>query len=998
MIKKALIVVGIASGLQSVHAQKLVSNELPDRYFKEGKEMFVDGNYVGSQHSLEEFKKTAKDRDLIAEADFMILSSRFLTGKNVGTELKEYLDSHPETYHRNDICFYIGSTHYNAKEWKLALYWFDQANIDYLSPKDQEDYAFRFAFANLQEGNLQAAKGPFLQLARNSERYSETASYYLAYIDFKNGDYNTSLAVFDKLKNNPVFREEALSFLTQGSFLKGDYQRTISEGESYISAYPNSKNAPEIYRLLGNAYNQRGDVNRSIANYEKYLALETKPIREDMYLLGNTYYNVEAYQKATNALKYVASTEDELGQAAYLRLGQAYLKLNDNTNAIMAFEAASRVKYSPEVSEAALYNYALLIHKNAISVFDESVTVFQRFLKEYPNSKYRNSVNGILATTFLSTKNYSAALNAINQIQSPDRQILAAKQVVLYQLGAESFINSSYTQAMDYFNASIVMGDYDKKAKNEAYFWRAETYYRQGNYQQAANDYQTYISATTVADVNHVQAYYNLGYACFQLKQYAKASTNFQRYVSLEKNRASVTYADALNRVGDCLLFDRKFAEAEKYYSQAVNASPANADYAEYQKAFVLGMQRNYAGKVSALDAMMSKYKDSRYYADALFEKSKALVMMGKEREAIPVLEKLLREYPNHNIAREGAIQLGQAYFNLNDAQNSIKAYKWIAENYPNTEESRIAIQSLEGVYKDANDINSYVSYVNSLGGSVKITASRQDSLTYLAAENIYMKGQKVNAKTAMAKYLQSYPNGAFASDAHFHLGSIAYEAKDYNTALSELNKVIGLGKPKYLPDALIYVSGMQFDRKNYAEAYKAYEHLSIVAKDADSKNVGQLGMLRCASLLKKDGDVITAATVLINNTKTSPEVVNEARYYRGKSYLNQNKNDEALKDFKVLSKDTRTVFGAESQYILAENYLKAKNYDLAEKQVFELMKQGTPHEYWMAKSFLVLSDAYAGKGDVFQAKQYLESLQANYKGNEPDIASGIAERLAKLK
>lgn len=998
-MKKALVIIGIASSLQFVQAQKSPSNELPNRLFIEGKEMFTDNNFVGCQHSLSEFKKTAKDRSLIAEADFMILSSDFLIGKEgAGERLKEYLDSHPETYHRNQIAFYIGSSHYNEKDWKRALYWFEQSDVDYLSAKDQEDYSFRKAYASLQDGQKAEATRLFGLLTKNSPRYSESAQYYLAYIDFQDGQYDRSLPVFRALKNNPAYREQALLFLTQGSILKEDFQTTISEGESYISAYPNSPNTAEVYRLLGNSYNRTGDLNRSISNYEKYLTLEQNPLREDMYLLGTTYYGVGAYQKAAGALKHAASTDDALGQAAYLKLGQSYLKLNDDANAMLAFDAASRVKYSPEISEAGLYNYALLVHKTSLSVFDQSVTVFQRFLKEYPNSKYSSSVNGILASTFLSTKNYQAALNAINSIQGPDRQLLAAKQMILFQLGAEAFINSSYDKAMSDFNAAIMMGDYDKKAKNEAFFWRGETYYRQQNYQAAVGDYQTYISQSTTSDVNYTIALYNLGYAYFQTKQYSNALSNFQRYAGLEHERMKPTYADALNRIGDCLLFSRRFAEAESSYAKAISANPSNADYAEYQKAFVLGLQKNYGGKVTALNNMMAKYQDSRYYPDALYEKSRALVMLNKEREAVPVLERLLKEFPQHNVAKQGGVQLGQVYFNLNDPENSIKAYKTVIENYPNTEESRSAIQSLEGVYKDINDIGTYAAYVNAQGGVTKITASRQDSLTYLAAENIYMKGQKANAKTAMTKYLQSFPTGVFASDAHFYLGSVAYENKDYDTALTEFNQVINSGSQKYLNDALIYASGIQFDKKNYQAAYNAYEHLSIAATSGDAKSVGQLGMLRCASLLKRDSAVIPAATSLIANTKTSPEYVAEARYYRGKAYMNTNQASEGVKDFQVLAKDTRTVFGAEAQYVLAENYLKAKEYAKAEKQVIDFMKQGTPHEYWMAKSLIVLSDAYAAQGDKFQAKQYVESLKANYKGTEADIKSLIEDRLSKLK
>ncbi len=57
-------------------------------------------------------------------------------------------------------------------------------------------------------------------------------------------------------------------------------------------------------------------------------------------------------------------------------------------------------------------------------------------------------------------------------------------------------------------------------------------------------------------------------------------------------------------------------------------------------------------------------------------------------------------------------------------------------------------------------------------------------------------------------------------------------------------------------------------------------------------------------------------------------------------------------------------------------------------------MQKGTPHQYWMARALIVLSDTYLAKGDEFQAKQYLESLRNNYQGGEEDIRQMIHERL----
>lgn len=64
---------------------------------------------------------------------------------------------------------------------------------------------------------------------------------------------------------------------------------------------------------------------------------------------------------------------------------------------------------------------------------------------------------------------------------------------------------------------------------------------------------------------------------------------------------------------------------------------------------------------------MMAKYPNSQYIDDALYEKSRALVMQNKEQEAISVLEKMLKDHPKSNLAQKAGVQLGQLYFNTNN-------------------------------------------------------------------------------------------------------------------------------------------------------------------------------------------------------------------------------------------------------------------------------------------------------------------------------------------
>ena len=994
-MRKSILIISLAIISQVTFAQNSVYNTQPELLFNQGKEMFLGGNWNGAVDMLLKFSEESSDKQLKEEADYMIAVSSFRKGnENSDLIMKEFLEEYPETVHINQINFLIASYYFNKDDWSKALLWFNLADLDYLKINEQEDYSFRTGYTHLQLGNMDEAKRYFGLLSQNSVKYRDASNFYLGYIDYSNGDYRSALQRFESLRNNPEYEEEIAFYTAQATFFEGQIDEAIKLSDAFINRYPHSLHTTELNRILGNSYYRLGQPTRAIPYYERYMYTAEKPLRGDAYFMGLSYFETAKYNEALQMFQQAVGESDELSQNAQLQLGQTYLRLNQKQPAQMAFEAASRDNYNPQVRETAMFNYALLSHETNFSVFSESITLFENFLREFPNSQYRDQVNDILAETFLTTKDYRAALNAINRINSPGNRILEAKQMVLFQLGAQDFINGNMSDAIQNFNNSIGIGNLNPQARNSALYWRGETYYRMGNYTSATSDFRQFTQNATSSDENWSLGWYNLGYTLFKQQQYDQAVTAFQRYISIETDRKKTEYADALNRIGDSYYFNRKFNEAERYYSQASDANPSAADYAAYQRAFVLGLQHNYQGKINALDNLMSRYPNSQYFDDALYEKSRALTMLNRENEAIAVLQRLLNDFPRSSLASQGGVQLGQLYYNTNNFQQSINAYKTVISNFPGSDDARNALVSMETVYRDMNDIQSYVDYANALPGGLRITTSKQDSLTYLAAESTYMRGNRTEAESAMTRYVQTYPNGAYSSDAHYYLAVISDEKNNKDQALSHFRRVIDAGNIKFLENALIYTSQTEYQNGNYREALADYSRLANSARNATNIQLGQIGVVRTQSQLGNHHEASRAATELLANNSLSPETITEVRYLRGKAYQQINETESAVEDFQLIANDTRSIYGAEAQFILADTFYKWNSFDRAEAQVKEFMQKGTPHQYWMARSMIVLSDTYKAKGDEFQAKQYLESLKNNYKGGEADIQQMINDRL----
>jgi TolA-binding protein len=997
--KKIFITLCLTVSFLALNGQRSYKSGFPGRLFTEGKDFFELKNYAGCIDKLEEYKKVANNKDLIQEADFMLVFIAYEQGKHLASDLLvSYLDKYPDSRHVDMVKFLMGNCLFENGRYDEAERCFSEVNVEVLTLGQQEEQLYRLAFSQLKNNRLVEARQNFAATRRYNSKYAQASTYYVAYIDYSEGNYKEALKNFNTLRRDYEFGPQSNYYIAQISYLNENYDEVVRLAERLLRNNSDNQVITELYRIAGNSYYQLNNQDEAISMLRKYVASTDNPSRKELYTLGICEFHSGNYKKSIELLSHTTTETDELTQNASLYLGYDYLKTDDKNNARMAFEQAGSMIYDKKVQEAALYNYALLVHETSFTGFGESVKVFERFLNDFPNSLYADKVYDYLVELYLTSKNYLAALESIDKIKKTTPKILEAKQNILFQLGNQEFMNMNTDESIDYFTEAIELGNYDREARANAYFWRGESYYRTGHYTKAISDFNTYqnVSKHGFSDIYSL-VYYNIGYCYFKLNDYNQALVAFRRYITLENQKGSNSFADTYNRIGDCLFYQRQYAEAGTNYQRAADLLPEVADYSLYQRGFMLGLQKDYSGKIKTLDKLIQDYPSSQYIDDALFERGRSCVLLDKYHDATASFARLMDDHPQSSLAPKAGVQLGLLYYNNNQLERSISAYKKIIGDYPGSEEAKVAIQDLKSVYIDMNDISSYAAYLNSLGGNIRLEVSEQDSLTYLAAEKLFVKGDMTEAQKSLVNYLNSYPNGAFSSNANFYLAKIAFDKKNYSEAKHLFDLVLMSGNHKFREESLARKSEVEYLEKDYAAAIMTFKELKMIAESPENREAATLGIMRCAQHTGNDRETLEAASELLKGAKLSPEIQAEALYLRAKANINTGDSDKALDDLITLSKDTRTEYGAESKFMLAQLYYDKKDLVRAEKVLTEFIESGTPHQYWLARGFILMSDIYADKGDKFQARQYLTSLQRNYRDNE-EINHIIENRLKKLK
>ena len=949
--------------------------------------------------SLSGMAQQVLPKDVAGDKEYARVCKEYeLKSENSIELLEAYLKQYPDSRHANRVESMIASVYFDQGNYQEAIALYRSCDLDALADKERDDAALKLATAYLKVGDLEEATVWFTLLKDVSKTHQADAIYNLGYIDYVEGRYDKALNAFALLKEDKEYGPLVPYYIGEIHLLRGEYRQADQVAANYLQRFAGHKDEAEMKRIQGEARYGLNDYLSAVTLLEAYMGAVAQPQRKAMYELGMSYYHTGAFSNATEMLGKTTLERDALAQNAYLHMGLAYLQLKDRNQSRMAFEQASVMEYDKAVKEQALYNYALCIHETSYSPFAESVTVFERFLNEFPSSRYRERVNDYLVEVYMNTRSYDAALKSIAKISKPGPRIMEAKQRILFRLGTQSFANADFAQALQYFNRSLEIGQFNAATQADAYYWRGEANYRLENYQNAGKDLRRYLDlATNKRSTEYALAMYNLGYTDFKQQNYNSALNWFSRFVESGNNENKQVLADAYNRIGDCNFYARKFEDARRSYDKAEQVDPSLGDYSLYQEGFVKGLQRDYSGKIQTLNQLIANYPQSQYIDDALYEQGRAFVQLEDNANAIERYQLLVKNFPQSNMARRAANEVGLLYYQDDKYPEAIAAYKQVIQNYPGSEEARLAQRDLKSIYIDLNQVDEYANFVSTIPGGANFDVNERDSLTYVAAERVYMRGELADARNSFVRYLQTFPEGAFSLNANYYIGLIDYNQKNFESATAHLNKVLEYPNNKYSEEAMMMSAEMAYVAKDYAKSLEWYKLLKDRASTPERRQLAATGMLRSAAMTNNGEETILAATAVLADAKVDPELENEARHYRSKALVEANQLKHAVEDWKILAKDTRNVYGAEAKYRLAQYLFDAGQTAEAEKEVLNYLEVSTPHTYWLARGFVLLSDIYAKLDRKLEARQYLLSLKQNYQADD-DIAGMIESRLENLK
>ncbi|MCD4663907.1 MAG: tetratricopeptide repeat protein [Bacteroidales bacterium] len=896
-------------------------------------------------------------------------------------KLNQFMINHPTNSRVNLISFQLGRLTYRNKKYNSAQKYFSETDINELNNKQLSEYYFKSGYCYFKTKKMQEAKQAFMQI-NNDTKYSSPSNYYLSHIAYIEGDFENALEGFTNLLEDNNFKSIAPYYIVQIQFMQKKYEQVLEMAPDLL-INATKKRKPEITRIIGESYYRTSNYKKALPYLREYKeAMRTLVSREDEYVIGYTLFETENYDDAIKSFQRVTGKQDSLSQYAFYYLAASYLETGRKKFAANAFKSAYKLQFDKEIREDALFHQAQLAYELSYDPYNEAIRALKEYLNNYPNSSRNDEAYNFLVKISISTKNYSDALEFIKSIRDKGEDYNKNYQQITFYRGIELFNQFNYQDAIEMFSKATEI-NVDKLITAESIFWKAEAYYNLQNFTEAQKYYMKFLSSSGAKKIPVYNiANYNLGYVYFKRKEYSGAIYHFKQFIAKLKDEDPTLKADAFLRMGDSWFISSQYDNALTYYDKAIKMNALDMDYALFQKAVTLGVLLRYNEKIQALKAMVSNYPKSAYTSEALYELGNTYLIIHDIENALLNFRKIANDYPNSSFAKKSRLKTGLIYYNSNQNEIALNTFKGVVNDYPATPESIEALGSIKNIYIDMNKVDEFFKYSESLSFA-SVSVSEQDSISYLAAENLYLDGDCENSVKSLQNYIERFQDGTFKIRASYYLAECLVKNEELEKALGNYEFVADSPQSEFTERAVLKAAGINFTLEKYDTAVNYYTKLENIAENKTNISEAIYGQMKCNYLSDKYEPAVVYSDKVLSAAKISDERKLEAMQVKARSLLALDELLLAKSGFRDIVSFSQGEAGAEAKYNIAKIEFMLHNFEEAEKVIFELIEKYAAYDYWVANGFILLSDNYLQTGNLFQAKQTLQSIIDNYEGED---------------
>lgn len=978
---------------------QVMNSQFMDR-MESARKLYINGSYFAAEKAFMSLEQSiAKDDSFnLAEIEaYEVLCAIALDKENVSGMVKVFCDKYPNAPQQGMVKYALGSRFFDTGQYKEALEIFNTIKPDHVYKPNRNDYEFRKAYCNMCVGNLdQAGEGYESIMNGDFSRYTVPSTYYRGYVFYSQKDFANAVPLFEKVEDDSRFEQMSRYYAVESKFMLKDYDYAIEQGEPLFPSLEGDMKI-NMARILSEAYYERKDNNNAQKYLEMYRNGTDVLSRKDNYFAAMLSYNLGDYTNAVKSFGKVMGEDDELCQNAHYYTANSHLKGRNKVEAMTEFKAAAEMDFDKVIKEDAWFNYAKLSFD-----VNSDISQFDRYLKEFPNSGKEDIISNYMAASFLLANDYSSAVKALSNVRKPTNESSSNLQKAAFFAAMQMIENKGYRSALEYLRIAAKNESGNAAMNRLVKFWTAECLFRSEDYDEAVELNEALLNESDFRLTSEYPlALYNQGYAYFMKGKYDEAREYFFKYTENGVYAKKMFERDALVRLADTYFLTGNFSEAAYRYEDIYMKDYLTNDvYPALQASRSYGRLGNSAKRISILKMVCRNNKGSHYYPQSLYELGCAYAQYGQNSDASECFFTILGMENDSTYYAKSLLELASINVSAKKYERAEDYYKEILESAPYSPEAQAALGGLENVCQIMNRPEEFLSYIDNLGMSDLKTDQEKESMLFKSAERLYSANRYGPAANALQRFLTQYPSGQYSAKATYLLASCLENTGRLETAADTYHKVIRGGKGEYATLATERLASIAYTLKEYDRAVEAYSALIASEGSPEVKMSASLGRMRAYYGAKRYDDVLKDATFLLGSSSSEKTVVREARFLMAMSYLKKGDRDYAKPVFEDLASDVSDEFGAESKYLLVQDAFDHGDFMKVESLVKEFATAASDQRYWLAKSYIVLGDAYWEMEDLQQARITYDTLLEGYSpsGDDDDVLEQVRMRQKRLK
>ncbi len=890
--------------------------------------------------------------------------------------------------------FYRGECLYQQNKWDEAAKSYSTLIRSY--PQDELVADASYALGVTQEALKQVdeAQATFAQFHSKFPKHALATEVRMrqAELLFAKGDYTTAQTLFEQVGTVKEFALADTALLRQARCLYelGKHEEAAKIYWDVPRLFPKTKHydtavvaGSKCYFLIGKYAAARNGLE-NVAKRDTPEAVEAKQ------------WIARTYLKEKNPTKALAVLDDAIKQHPHstalpllvlARIDALYELPDRRRETVPLYADFAQKNPKHELASQAQYMAALtaLDSDNHAVAKAHSTT----FLTQFPNDKLVPDVLFIGAEARLLLKEYSDAeqqyraflQKAPTHANAPQARVRRGLALLLAGRNAEA------VAALEAANKELK----DPALQSEAQALIGRTWVAQLEFEKAAQAFET--SLKTKPDREQTdETLLALADVYRKLNRQSDAAARLQQLVKQFPKSARIE--EATFRLGEAAYAQNAFDQAFAHYTDVTRNWPEGtfAPHALYGLGWTHFKRGDFQKAADSMTTLATKYAKSEVAPKGLYVRAMARYQLGQFQPAAEDATAFLQSKPpktdlldaqyllglalagqqkfdeaaktysailstdrQYAGADKVAYELGWAYVELGRRPEAVAAFRRLATDYPS---SPLAAESLFRVGESFYDAGEFADAIKAYAEAQQKAGNSElgEKAVHKLAWS-YLKSDKLKeAAETFGTQLKSYPTGPLAGDAGFLLGECQFKQKDWKGALDRYAQVIAAKNPTYHALAL-HRSG------------------------------------ECAAVLEQWPASLKFHQQVLDQFPDF-ELRPESRYGVGWALQQQDKLDEAIKQYEQVTEETETETAAKARFMIGECYFAKKEHKVASKH-FLKAAFAYGHKEWSAMAYFEAARCFEVLKDIPQAKSSYQQLIEKYP--EHSKAAAAKKRLAEL-